>query len=139
MKGRAAAVLILRCVMALARHGGTRDFGAFADIGGRPEHSARRTLPVLGGNFGAPVEGEALIGAAGAAVSISHLRGREVVISANGACALRFDANPTATAFHLTVTAGHPIVVRIPEGHTDVRGWGLGETRRYCITPIDGA
>lgn len=118
---------------------GTLDMRKFAGVGDQPADQAQcavRTVPMYGIG-GDPVSGTAGNGAAGAALGIAALRGRDCLVSASGITFFRLDANPTAAAWHFCVIPGTPFPLHVPKTVTDIRGWGVGGAWAFNVVPVD--
>jgi len=127
--------------MAIKGNAEQRVRNAYVDIGGRDgQVDAEAVLDILG--LGTPVQGLAGNGAAGAALDITALAGRNVRFEAGGDMLVRFQTAignvVTAAIWHFSIHGGHGRTVHLHQQWTHVSAWGLGGAWNFNIFPVDG-
>ncbi len=110
---------------------------SMAGVGSPSERGAAQLVFDLISYGGVPLEGAAGNGAAGAAVDVSALAGRNVLISTEGVTRFLVNAAPTATGWWFSLPAGPSQKVRLPDNALTLAGWGVGAAHRYVVVPLD--
>jgi hypothetical protein len=110
---------------------------AMAGVGSPDERGAAQLVFDLISYGGTPLEGAAGNGAAGAALDVSALAGRNVLISTEGITRFHVNVAPTATGWWFSLPAGPSQKARLPDGALTLTAWGVGAAHRFVVVPLD--